>query len=252
MKVFQRYSLEFDRDNLTYIKFTDVGSFDGYEKFTIVAWAKRYERENIHTIFARKSEIGDTGITIYLGGDNVSWSRNDVLFFYKNNMSANHVRFDGVIDTLDWNMYTFIVDQELFGFKEYFNDVLVADITIVLDKYFNITRRLNGVVYIGALGEDSNIFTGKIGEVRIYDRPLTNKEVQYLYNGGHIEDGLVFWLYPDEDSVTLDTDGQTVLSVTEKINGYEGTAYNGVKLVDGKDIDIAKSSGKKFLIVRKV
>jgi len=38
------------------------------------------------------------------------------------------------------------------------------------------------------------------------------------------------------------------LSVTEKINGYVGTAYNGVKLVDGKDIEL----NKNFIIVKKV
>lgn len=91
---------------------------------------------------------------------------------------------------------------------------------------------------------------GTIGEVRIYDRALSDAEIQYLYNGGHIEDGLVFWLYPDEESVTLDSDGETVLSITEKVNGYIGTAYNGVKLVNGKDVD--SSSGKRVLLVKKV
>ena len=246
MKIFQKYALGLDVGQ--YITFNIDSSFKNMFKdgITVAFWYKGLG-------------WGDPTKYDYLVHFSGRWVNNtiDRIAFY---IDEKYIRFYwGVKDYTyrgsslykyndgKWHFYVGIVGHNRMAY--YVDGVLISELALSDNNLVN-------VVSFESIGASRIAYNhqvvGNIADLRLYNRPLTEEEIQYLYKGGHIVDGLVFWLHPDEESVTLDSDGQTVLSITEKVNGYVGTAYNGVKLVDGKDVDEAKSKGKRYIIVRKV
>lgn len=247
MRLFQKYAFDFDASKTQYIYFDSIVKqvlSEAYDGFAISFWYQGNVDGN--------------------SGNFISWTYCAEVYRIRQNSNGilysylTHLIGDAYVTALsvnsindgNWHHVVAVWDGGQRRYTFYIDGMLDNTCSVS----FNIIDI--GVAYGITLGAADRYgrepLSGKMGDIRIYNRPLTEEEIQYLYKGGHIVDGLVFWLYPDEESVTLDSDGQTVLSITEKVNGYVGTAYNGVKLVDGKDIDIAKSLGKKFLIVRKV
>jgi len=247
MKVFQKYALEFDGINLaTYIDFSQYKVLNAGSSYTVVAWVKPVQENSDNGILAnvvKDNIVLWKGVSFYGRLHFTIRKRNIGNVLYQGHYGDDNESTTPIV-LGEWLMAGFVFDNMTRKQQIYINGQLDKE------RIASIVYKSDVYPIIGTISENDNelSFNGAIGELRIYNRPLTEEEIQYLYNGGHIEDGLVFWLYPDEDSVTLDTDGQTVLSVTEQINGYVGTAYNGVKLVDGKDVEL----NKRYLVVRKV
>lgn len=247
MRLFQKYALEFYGSVVnTTVRFSNMSGYRYLkDKFAISLWLKPSASQRNQNIYPF-SFYGQFAVRVAYGGvPNLG-------FIYRYDwMDAYHYNSLNLgIDICDgkWHHIVVIKDESVIVYV--LDNVIVYSGNVVGDV--KIVQNNVNSIYVGAWHDSYGHFDGRIGEVRVYNRPLTVEEVQWLYRGGHIVDGLVFWLYPDEESVTLDSDGQTVLSITEKVNGYVGTAYNGVKLVDGKDVDEAKSKGKRYIIVRKV
>ena len=247
MKIFQKYSLELDVGR--YINFAIDDTFRNRfnNGITISFWYKGIgwgdPTKYSYLVCLSGSWVDGTinrvawkvtqeyitfqwGVAYYKGVSPIS---------YANWIDGSWHHYVGIVSE---NYMKFYVDGVLIGSKDLKDDGLIGIIDLT-----NVPFQIQT--------DWATYSIGNIGEIRIYDRPLTEEEIQYLYNGGHIEDGLVFWLYPNEEDVVLDDDGETVLQVTERINGYVGTAYNGVKLVDGKDIDQLQKT-KKVLVVKRV
>jgi len=254
MKIFQKYSLELDVDRC--IDFAIDDSFRNKFKNGItvsfwykgMGWGGGYNYDYLVSISSRWFDMDGDGDNDTI--NRISFQTTDYYIEFQRGVSY-YIRYTQTLtynDYLDnqWHYYVGIISEDYM--KLYVDNDLIGQIDF--KQYGQI-----GIVNLQDVNFDIAKFSseciGKFGELRVYNRALTKKEVEYLYNGGHIEDGLVFWLYPNEEDVVLDDDGQTVLQVTERINGYVGTAYNGVKLVDGKDIDELKTS-KKVLVVKRV
>ena len=252
MKIFQKYALDFDAEQTQYIVFPKSSGVNDTLKstedgFTFSIWFKGKADNNNGNFFsfgywyATRFRFSSAGYKrVQLG--------------YGSLVEANYLfeSFTSGVVYNDGNWHHWVVTYDghsrvLYSYVD--GNVDMNARTTILSKH-EIWSDLDKIV--GAYSSNGlEPINAIIGEIRIYNRPLTEEEIQYLYNGGHIEDGLVFWLYPNEEDVVLDDDEQTVLQVTERINGYVGTAYNGVKLVDGKDIDQLQKT-KKVLVVKRV
>jgi hypothetical protein len=112
-------------------------------------------------------------------------------------------------------------------------------VELYIDGDEDATRTINeasttqpGTAYIGDSINNGEKFNGKIDEVRLYDRALTDAEVKDLYRAGRakvntspkLDDigGLVGWWTFDGDDVS----GNTVYDRSG--NGYDGTAEDGL------------------------
>jgi len=252
MKIFQKYALDFDAEQTQYIVFPKSSGVNDTLKstedgFTFSVWFKRKADNNNGSFFS----FGEWYATRFR-----FWNDGRLLcqLGYGSLVEAGYLMksFNSGVSYNDGNWHHWVVtwDGHNRVLYSYVDGNVDMDARVTKLSKHEIWSNLDKIV--GAYSSvGSEPVNAVIGEIRIYDRPLTEEEIQYLYNGGHIEDGLVFWLYPNEEDVVLDDDGQTVLQVTERINGYVGTAYNGVKLVDGKDIDQLQKT-KKVLVVKRV
>jgi len=250
MRIFQKYAFKVGANGSGYVGI-DFGNIllDGIDVgYTVAYWVKFVNMSNPdYNNYVQPISFGDcsqTGMLIEEDGT-LNVSASTILG------SWDRRYWIGYADFGSWNFIvgTFKIDYDngVSKLAIYKDGMLLGE-----SSYDNLVPMKKSYVKVNMNGGNTVIeryYT--LGEIRVYNRPLTEKEIVYLYKGGHIEDGLVFWLYPNEEDVVLDDDGQTVLQVTERINGYVGTAYNGVKLVDGKDIDQLQKT-KKVLVVKRV
>lgn len=102
-------------------------------------------------------------------------------------------------------------------------------------------------IYIGAHTSTYGYFTGNIGEVRVYNRPLHENEVRYLHNMGHIRQGLTFWVYFDDYFMVYeqDSDGvNRIVYVSDVVNsvgaGNQSINFSSPSLDVGASIELNK------------
>ena len=117
------------------------------------------------------------------GWDNDTWamaldSSNEVFFYIDE--GGNEINFrssSGPVTTNEWIHITCVYQASRF-MKIYVNGTKVAENSVSTGTLGNTTNSLKISL------DGSNSFNGKISEVRIYDRPLTKSEIQYLYSVG--------------------------------------------------------------------
>ena len=162
--------------------YVDSGNIpDLGQEFTVVLWSKR---------------LGNTGVYgALISIDGSYWSTIGGFLIFDNNSGVikGRIRNDAsnteTAVTLEtsvpnnvWRFYAVVWDKPTL--KGYRNGKLVDSETWDYDIGWNVFK-----THIGRWTGD--YFYGLIDEVRIYNRALSESEIQTLYNGGTVTDGLV-------------------------------------------------------------
>jgi len=139
----------------------------GSKNYTFSAWAKTADASG-STRQIISSDDGGYDWSILQGKNNAEWE----LF------TGSGVLSSGITLDSKWHLITGVFDTSTNKTKLYVDGVLRAQGSIATDSSDNSIN----------IGENPGNFSepwdGKISEVRIYDRPLTKSEVQYLYSVG--------------------------------------------------------------------
>ncbi len=190
------YSLEFDGSS-GYVDINNPG-FNNSDDITILAWAKGD--------FDKRSGL------VYAGHVN-----GQVLGVRGNRMHAfidgNTVETDaGVYDLADGSWYFFAITFDGTTFRQFVDGYLVnsQDMGYITSSGWRI----------GMSTAADRRFPGLINNPRIYNRALSEQEIQNLYNSIHISEGLVgWWNFNEGEGIT-----------TEDLSGNEnhGTIHGGV------------------------
>lgn len=97
-----------------------------------------------------------------------------------------------------------------------------------------IIRSLTAPIRVGSRADNARFYGGVIDEVRIYSRALSNGEIQALYNGFDVRDGLVLYLSLDE--------GEGNIAYDRSGNNYHGILYNNPRWVVKKSSRVLSTS----------
>jgi len=172
--------LELDGEN-DYVEVNQLGNMNA---ITFSAWVKSHDSHGaLNTrpwVFGPHTSWGELSMYLRLGsneeGNAVAW-----------NVNGGYTR-QGTIEEKEWMYlagtynknsgegYLYIGGEEVGSFTA--SGEVVPDYKTLLASTSQGYDNLNG----------------KIGDVRIYNRALSKSEIQNLYNGKHISDGLVgYW-----------------------------------------------------------
>ena len=115
-----------------------------------------------------------------------------------------------------------------------------GDVNIYVNGMLNASGsgfEYNSTTYPLLIGNLWNLYydlNGKVDDVRIYDRALTDKEVKELYEGKDVRDGLVLYLPFDEGTGTTAWDWHSWSKQGLWLDGqYDGTTDNYVTNIYG-------------------
>lgn len=252
MYLFQRNSAVFNYKDSNYLNF-DVSSVgdniigtDG--SFSVCAWfkgnlASQNSEQNIYIVGI------DGKFSMMVAAKNLvpsfgCWykDKNGVVKIYAS--SSNFL--DGV-----WHHHCIVVDKP--------NNKIYVYVDGLLDKEYNLENDVIATpinhIYIGAHATDTGYFTGSVGEVRVYNRPLFMEEVQYLRNMGHIRQGLTVWVYFDEHFMVYEQDSNGVNRITY-VTDVVNSAAAGSKSVTGNSpalgVGASVELNKHLVLVKEV
>ncbi|RLG24506.1 hypothetical protein DRN85_07570 [Methanosarcinales archaeon] len=169
-------ALSFDGDD--YVTLPDVPTLDITGDITIIAWVRPNVLTGYHII--ARNGFSRSPFNLYQGESNL-------YFFYTVNGSWGGIKFNVFTET---RWYCVACTREFVG------DTATLRLFVDGCQIAETTRDGtpdNSDTY-PALGFNTNNadwFNGIIDEVRIYNRALSEAEIQTLYNGGEVTDGLV-------------------------------------------------------------
>jgi len=197
--------LQFDGTD-DYVKILHSDSLSITDEITIEVRIKTDQEKNMYII--TKGDWGDDSGSYGL----MLRESNIIRFYYCDNKYVEFVapqsyydnNFHHIVWTFDWSN----TDVELY-MDGNFVDSENALNNLAINSYD---------LYIGMRDDGDYQFKGIIASVRIYNRALSAEEIQALYNGERITDGLVAeWLFEDDYDF-----GRTTYEFENSTNQYYG------------------------------
>ena len=207
------------------IQISDSDSLDiGFSDYTIVAWIMTEATTNTGRIFSKGSFGCSTGYMMRMGGPDSSRA------FLENAFNSScQIRFqsDTIINDNRWHLVVGVVDRDVGG-KIYIDGNL--DSQQVLDtSSFDLSNDNNPTIGQYDVGTQVEPFSGVIDEVRIYNRVLSESEIQEIYTES-LNYGLVAHYPFDGDANDISGNGNdgSVLGATLTADrfGNPNNAYN--------------------------
>lgn len=200
----EKYALDFDGSD-DYVDCDYDSSLDISDNITISFWLKR------------DSVTGDTVSEDILGKTNSygfhHYADDDVYFDIWLDGTRENPKVDGVIEENKW--YHIVGTYDGSDIKIYVNNSLETTQSVS----GSIDTNTNKFLFAKAprYNDDSNLLNGSLDNVRIYDRTLSEAEIEALYKGNEVPDGLVgHWKMKEgEGDLVRDYSG----------NGNDGTNY---------------------------
>jgi len=182
-------ALGFDGDN-DYVELSEpLTIFD--KSFTVSMW-----------VWADSTISGRWGILLgdyNLGGIDVNFEiveNGKIRFYWAGNPDLRGTK---TLETEKWYLITFVRDKDAETVKGYVNDELDINYSgAISDKTATVPHRIGRDARTG----DTAFGPGIIDDVRIYNRALTEEEIQQLYQGKDIGGGRVLCLRFDEGEGT--------------------------------------------------
>ncbi len=159
------------------------------------------------------------GTVVYINENNVG--------FYLRTKSANYFAFHpAVVTDNQWHLLTVVRDgSEMTTFVDGVADTTITGITGTSDsaQEMQIGRWKNSTGNVG------QYYTGAIDELSLWDRAISNAEVEELYAQRPLEDDLVA-------KYALDTD------VTDSVGSNDGTSHGGAAFETTNNRDVLRLS----------
>lgn len=166
-----------DNNTVSYIVSNHNNLPSGNSPRTISVWATN---DSYGTI----GGSGNDGHPIIAYGTPSTNSANEIMFF-TNNFSVDYIRYGGFNNDLDiafsYNLqswYHIVATFDGLNSKIYINDSLLAS-----GNFFTWNTILDSLL-IGTQTSKSRFHNGKIDDIRIYNRALSQSEISTLYNEG--------------------------------------------------------------------
>jgi hypothetical protein len=164
---------------------------NGLTNVTVSVWVKEYNLSYWHGEAylsygsAYSTGIGFFSIGHYAGAGGTSGEPRDSLFFYASNSAGPYyqlgISWDSSSFANAYQHYVLVYDGSHGTLKAYMNGNLIGSNTISATNLYTVDNH-------GALGKhwftggSSTRFNGEIDDVRIYERVLTDSEIQALYH----------------------------------------------------------------------
>jgi hypothetical protein len=178
---------------------TDPSLEFGTSDFTLMAWVK-LDTAKLHYVI--RTSVGAEGYRVWIGSDS------KVYFMVAGEGAERAVASVSVLSTNTWYFIAAVRHASTQTGEIYINGILDnSDTHVTWDN--NITNSIS----LGIGGTYPNGYLdGLIDEVYIYNRALSQAEIQHNMNNPHdpVKDGLVLWLKFDENegSVAADSSGK--------------------------------------------
>ncbi len=221
------YAFNFD-GNDDYIVVPYTATLNDYPPISVSCWFKFFEFDSNAIIIANKGETWC-----------ISINDNHQLEFEGFNSYIHHVT-NQILDTDQWYHLVFTYDgnqvKVFFNGVEDFNEIIGP--TSLYDAYPLILGGNSPNPY--AIGTDGKpyLFTGMLDEFRIYNRVLSQEDIQFLYNEPNQEGGPRIIL--QEPKVT-----SGVFTNVEGVN-YLTLCWNERMSFIHNDLDICNSQGQSI------
>ena len=147
-------------------------NFDNTKNFTISGWINIAKAGSSETVFSTVNGSGTGGYGVYISTGNV------LGFIVYNGVGSSAVLGNTVVTQKTWHHVAYV-----------FTGPTTANLYLdgVLDKTGSFTQNLASISANRFIGTNSNLadhFNGKIDDLRIYNRALSDLEVRQLYNNG--------------------------------------------------------------------
>ena len=148
-----------------------------YESMTIAFWAEPNENGKSYiTRGSSQATPSQRNWDIYSSGNSINFSVSDGTD--EHIINAPHPNIG------DWHYIVASFDATRDSMKLYVNNNIVGLLGDV-----DIDLANNKSLFIG--GSLNHKFIGRMDEVRIFDRSLSDEEIDQLYNGSHVQNGLI-------------------------------------------------------------
>ncbi len=215
--------------------------FDGVDDFISTALIMPTLNAARTVSFWFKGSIGDvisSGGGGCYEGFNLTLAEND--FYVEVACGLNTYRLTG-IELIEWNHIFVVVkpsSNKLSDVKVYINGVEVASQSSDEVELNTGNEPLN----IGShFSEAYNFFNGSIDDVAIWNRALTEAEIQNLYTEGNIPPQPIHVSIPDQDVYTIDTTFTSVYLEDVPEAGFNAFQYALSFDPDSIDVEILES-----------
>jgi hypothetical protein len=209
----------------------ECGTFDptnGTGQFTIAFWAFWDGTGTFQHFFTKKSTVWSTDgmmFQVELWGAHANPLDTDrVGVSYEANPDRCCRRFS-IMPTNEWVHLAFTFDG--INARVYLNGV-----DEVGPRAFSIGPDVDATVYVGgSIPSEGRTFQGTLDEIRVYDRPLSEQEVQTVIVGGEIETGTAALPQPGNRATEVRQDavlGWTAGDYADTHDVYFGTVFDDV------------------------
>jgi hypothetical protein len=171
-----------------YIRFNNnFISFGEDKNFSVSIWVKIANRcSNSNYCGGILSKMGLSGV---IEGYQIGYNNLGVLRFeyYPSNPPSTGTHFHGTTNIVDnsWHLLTITVDKVNDIIKIYTDSRLENTIA---ESWISGSTVTTNPLYLGMLRGQNFYFTGSIDDVRIYNRALSESEIQQLYNAKEDEE----------------------------------------------------------------
>ena len=168
------------------------------DALTVIAWSRGIRTSGVSEVVAKDQVSPGSFALLYNNTDNAT-------IFITRGLSNVNLRGTIVVNDNIWHHVVGVYNTtHKLIYVDGVLDVVVAATGQITSATINVT--------IGVRGDDSNRYNGTIGEVKIYNRALTQAEIQDDHN---------FNLPPNKAKISLDYDG---IIVTGQARLGKGTA----------------------------
>jgi hypothetical protein len=225
-------SLKFSKDfSVAYaVKITGFDGMDG--------WGN-YASSGVHAVFAKMFPYENLGIVFLLGGN----SEGNISLWTPTNGNTSSI--EGVAPNSGvnkWVHFTYVFSNTQHTLKLYANGVLIASKT---GFSYDFTGMNTKDIYLGNQSYNGWFpLNGNLDEVRIYNRALSNTEINSLYNQGGQLSGSIKRLSSYSVTCKNDTTGQIIVIPTTNITTYDCES-NGLKFTPKQTVTIT-INGKTY------
>lgn len=184
-------------------------------KFTWSAWIYLFSTRN--NVLPRIIEKG--GIFFCVMGDQTNTRRNQIALEILNSSNSDTTEYWGSTRLTANRWYHVVtVFNDITG-QHYVNGV-AETMTTLLGPYVSPLHSTSGITFkLGNRASNSRNINGVIARVRMWNRDLSASEVIDVYNWQEPTSGLV---------ASWDVDEGTGSSITDDVNGYNGTITSAV------------------------
>ena len=220
------------------VNHNSILNLPGAGSFTFTSWINPTEIINEYNIISKGAGHGNNSNDAYI----LSVYFSKVGLELAKYPTAIWTKSDASVTVNAWNLVTVVYDNTINAAKYYLNGNLVGQ------KNYTITPSSNGdtnPMFIGKQGYscDCNYFKGKIDEIGIWNRALTQEEITNLYNANlcietiSVTDTLV---------INVNRTGYNPISYSNTIKVYPNPAKNKITIDNG---DIQKMNGYSIKII---